>query len=307
MSRFPKSRITKAVFPVAGLGTRFLPATKSIPKEILTLVDRPLIDYAVEEAREAGIEQFIFVTSRGKSALSDYFDDAPHLEDALARAGKDDLLAALKRTNMESSKIAYVRQNRALGLGHAVWCARSLIMPDETFAVMLPDEIFKTKSKSVLSQMMDQYHPEDGAMIATTVVPEARLSDYGVLDYGGKEYKMGTRKKLVQNLVEKPRVNEAPSANIVVGRYILGGEIMDYLSRKVTGVGGEIQLTDAIANELSEGRRVTSYDYDGYRYDCGSKVGYLEATVDIALSHPDLKDKMLELISNRFSQQHAAE
>ena len=300
-------RITKAIFPVAGLGTRFLPATKSIPKEILTLVDRPLIDYAVEEAKEAGIEQFIFVTSRGKSALSDYFDDAPMLESALANAGKTQLLETLSRTNMESGKIAYVRQSQPLGLGHAVWCARSMIERDEAFAVLLPDEIFLTKSKGVLSQMLDEYSEQDGCMIATTTVSDAVISNYGVIEHEPDAIDACKPKKLVRSMVEKPKVADAPSSNIVVGRYILRGSVMDYLSLKNEGSGGEIQLTDAIAQEVTAGRRVTSFGYDGVRYDCGSKIGFLEATIDMSLRRSDLREQVLNLISDRFPASHAAE
>ena len=300
-------RITKAIFPVAGLGTRFLPATKSIPKEILTLVDRPLIDYAVQEAREAGIEQFIFVTARGKSALSDYFDDAPILEEALAKGGKIKQLESLRQTNIESGKIAYVRQSQPLGLGHAIWCARSMISRDEAFAVLLPDEIFLTESKGVLSQMIDEYSDQDGCMIATTTVSDAVISSYGVIEHEPHAIDTCNAKRIVRSMVEKPKVLEAPSSNIVVGRYILRDSVMDYLSLKKEGSGGEIQLTDAIAQEVTAGRRVTSFGYDGVRYDCGSKIGFLEATIDMSLRRSDLREAVFTLLNERFSAKHAAE
>ncbi|WP_309664910.1 UTP--glucose-1-phosphate uridylyltransferase, partial [Tabrizicola sp.] len=234
-------KVTKAVFPVAGLGTRFLPATKSIPKEIMTLVDRPLIQYAIDEARAAGIKEFIFVTSRGKSALEDYFDHSPELESALRKSGKDDLLEVLKDTNMDSGAIAYVRQNRPMGLGHAVWCARRLI-GNEPFAVLLPDDVIAGERPCLL-QMVEAYQETGGCMVAAMQVPPGKISSYGVLDVS-KE--MGAIVK-VQGMVEKPKAKDAPSNLAVIGRYILTPKILTNLNRMKQGVGGEIQLTDAIA------------------------------------------------------------
>ena len=211
-----KSRkVTKAVFPVAGMGTRFLPATKSIPKEIMTLVDRPLIQYAIDEARSAGIKDFIFVTSRGKSALEDYFDTAPELESALKKSGKEQLLEILKSTNMDSGAIAYLRQNRPLGLGHAVWCARKLI-GDEPFAVLLPDDVIAAE-QSCLGQMVEAYEQTGGNMVAAMEVAPEKASSYGVLDIGED---MGSIVR-AKGMVEKPKADEAPSNLAVIGRYIL--------------------------------------------------------------------------------------
>ena len=240
-------KVTKAVFPVAGMGTRFLPATKSIPKEIMTLVDRPLIQYAIDEARAAGIKEFIFVTSRGKSALEDYFDHSPELENTLRKAGKDDLLEILKDTNMDSGAIAYVRQNRPMGLGHAVWCARRLI-GNEPFAVLLPDDVIAAE-KPCLQQMIEAYEQTGGNMVAAMEVPPAKASSYGVLDI---DEDMGSIVR-AKGMVEKPRAEDAPSNLAVIGRYILTPKILTNLNRMKQGAGGEIQLTDAIAEETKAG------------------------------------------------------
>ena len=234
-------KITKAVFPVAGLGTRFLPATKSIPKEIMTLVDRPLIQYAIDEARAAGIKEFIFVTSRGKSALEDYFDHAPELESELRKKGKTDLLEILKDTNMDSGAIAYVRQNRPMGLGHAVWCARRLI-GNEPFAVLLPDDVIAAETPC-LQQMVEAHAETGGCMVAAMEVAPSRISSYGVLDVGTDTGPIIR----VRGMVEKPRPEEAPSNLAVIGRYILTPKVLTNLNRMKQGAGGEIQLTDAIA------------------------------------------------------------
>ncbi|MDP2738310.1 MAG: UTP--glucose-1-phosphate uridylyltransferase, partial [Pseudorhodobacter sp.] len=234
-------RVTKAIFPVAGMGTRFLPATKSIPKEIMTLVDRPLIQYAIDEARAAGIRDFIFVTSRGKSALEDYFDHSPELETALRRAGKTELLEILRDTNMDSGAIAYVRQNRALGLGHAVWCARRLI-GNEPFAVVLPDDVIAAE-KPCLQQMIEAYGETGGNMVAAMEVSPDKASSYGMLDVAED---MGAIVR-VKGMVEKPKAEDAPSNLAVIGRYILSPRVLNNLTRAKQGAGGEIQLTDAIA------------------------------------------------------------
>lgn len=275
--------ITKAIFPVAGSGTRFLPATKAIPKEILTLVDRPLIQYAIDEARAAGIEEFIFVTSRGKSALEDYFDHAPNLEDSLKKKGKTDLLETLQATNMDSGAIAYCRQNQPLGLGHAVWCARRLVGNDP-FAVILTDDVI-AGDVPCLKQMIDAYDEVGGCMVATMDVPRNKVGAYGVLDPAHQDGRLIRAK----GIVEKPDPAVAPSTQAVVGRYILTTDVMRSLNAKKVGAGGEIQLTDAIAAEIDAGRPVHGLNFDGKRYDCGSKAGFLQATVAFGLKRPDLQ------------------
>ncbi|TQS70361.1 UTP--glucose-1-phosphate uridylyltransferase GalU [Rhodobacteraceae bacterium] len=298
-------KVTKAVFPVAGLGTRFLPATKSIPKEILTLVDRPLIQYAIDEARAAGITEFIFVTSRGKSALEDYFDDAPELDASLRRKNKTSILEELEKTNMPSGAIAYVRQRRALGLGHAVWCARRMI-GDEPFAVILTDDVIAA-DKPCLSQMIEAYEENPGNYVAAMEVPQDKISSYGVLDceaVKGDTYK-------VNGMVEKPDAADAPSNLAVIGRYILTPEILDNIDRAIetetTGAGGEYQLTDAIAEEIEAGHPVYGFRFKGQRYDCGSKAGFLQATVAFGLARDDLKDEFAEYLNDVISMRTAAE
>ena len=294
-------KVTKAVFPVAGLGTRFLPATKSIPKEIMTLVDRPLIQYAIDEARAAGIRDFIFVTSRGKSALEDYFDNAPELESALRKKGKTDLLEVLKDTNMDSGAIAYVRQNRPLGLGHAVWCARKLI-GDEPFAVLLPDDVIAAE-KPCLQQMVEAYGETGGCMVAAMEVPAEKASSYGVLDI---DQDMGSIIK-AKGMVEKPKAEDAPSNLAVIGRYILSPNVLTNLNRMKQGAGGEIQLTDAIADEIDGGSGVYGYRFRGMRYDCGSKAGFLQATEAYGLSRPDLRDEFSQYLNDMIALQKAAQ
>lgn len=296
-----KTRVTKAIFPVAGLGTRFLPATKSIPKEIMTLVDRPLIQYAIDEARAAGIKEFIFVTSRGKSALEDYFDHAPELENSLRRSGKDHLLEILKDTNMDSGAIAYVRQNRALGLGHAVWCARRLI-GNEPFAVLLPDDVIAAE-KPCLQQMIEAHEQTGGNMVAAMEVPPEKASSYGVVDIAED---MGSIVR-VKGMVEKPKPEEAPSNLAVIGRYILTPQVMKNLNAAKQGAGGEIQLTDAIAREAKKEGRVFAYRFRGQRYDCGSKAGFLQATVAFGLSRPDLRDEFSHYLNDMVALQKAAQ
>ena len=294
-------KVTKAIFPVAGLGTRFLPATKSVPKEIMTLVDRPLIQYAIDEAREAGIKEFIFVTSRGKSALEDYFDHAPDLENSLRKAGKDQLLEVLRNTNMESGAIAYIRQHKAMGLGHAVWCARRLIA-NEPFAVMLPDDVIAGENPC-LKQMVEAYEETGGAMVAAMEVSPEQTSAYGVLDVASEN----GRVIQVKGMVEKPEKGTAPSNLAVIGRYILTPKVLANISKIGKGAGGEVQLTDAIAAEIDQGRDVFGYRFDGHRYDCGSKAGYLEATVAFALAHPDLKDGFDDYLRQVVGMRNAAQ
>jgi UTP--glucose-1-phosphate uridylyltransferase len=295
-----RRKVTKAVFPVAGLGTRFLPATKSVPKEIMTLVDRPLVQYAIDEARAAGIKEFIFITSRGKSALEDYFDESPILERELRRKGKLDILEDLKSTNMESGAIAYMRQHKALGLGHAVWCARRLI-GDEPFAVMLPDDVISAE-KPCLQQMVEAYEETGGNMVAAMEVPRDKTSSYGILDV--KE-DMGSMVS-VKNMVEKPNVEDAPSNLAVIGRYILDPQVLKNLNKLKTGAGGEIQLTDAIAQEI-DGTGVYGYRFRGQRFDCGSKAGFLHATVAFGLARDDLKDDLRRFLDSVMQIENAAE
>lgn len=294
-------RITKAIFPVAGLGTRFLPATKSIPKEIMTLVDRPLIQYAIDEARAAGIRDFIFVTARGKSALEDYFDTAPELEASLRRAGKEELLEILKSTNMDSGAIAYIRQHKPLGLGHAVWCARRLI-GNEPFAVILPDDVIAAE-KPCLQQMVEAYAETGGSMVAAMEVPKDQTSAYGILDV--KE-DMGSLVK-VSGMVEKPAQGTAPSSLAVIGRYILSPKIMQNLGKINRGAAGELQLTDAIAAEMEQGRDVFGYRFRGQRFDCGSKAGFLQATVAFGLARPELREEFSQYLTELVSMRNAAQ
>ena len=295
-------RVTKAIFPVAGLGTRFLPATKSVPKEIMTLVDRPLIQYAIDEARAAGIKEFIFVTSRGKGALEDYFDHAPELEASLRAKGKEELLEVLESTNMESGAIAYIRQHKPMGLGHAVWCARRLI-GDEPFAVMLPDDVISAE-KPCLQQMVEAHEETGGCMVAAMEVTPDKVSSYGVLDI--EEEKPGGLLK-VRGMVEKPDVKDAPSTSAVIGRYILTPDVMNNLSSVKCGSGGEIQLTDAIALEVEKNRPVHGLRFQGQRFDCGSKAGFLQATVSFALAREELYEEFSGFLREMMPLAQAAE
>ncbi|ETX28512.1 UTP--glucose-1-phosphate uridylyltransferase GalU [Roseivivax isoporae] len=295
------NKVTKAIFPVAGLGTRFLPATKSVPKEIMTLVDRPLVQYAIDEARAAGIKEFIFVTSRGKGALEDYFDHAPSLEDELRKKGKDDLLEVLKSTYMDSGEIAYIRQHKALGLGHAVWCARRLI-GDEPFAVILPDDVIAAETPC-LQQMVEAYEQTGGNMVAAMEVPQDKTSSYGILDVAED---MGQLVQ-VKGMVEKPKAADAPSNLAVIGRYILSPAVLENLNDMQTGAGGEIQLTDAIAKEIGGSGGVYGLRFRGQRFDCGSKAGFLQATVAFGLERPDLGDDLRRFLYEVVSAEKAAE
>ncbi|CUH79271.1 UTP--glucose-1-phosphate uridylyltransferase GalU [Tropicibacter naphthalenivorans] len=297
-----RKKVTKAIFPVAGMGTRFLPATKSVPKEIMTLVDRPLVQYAIDEARAAGIKEFIFVTSRGKGALEDYFDHAPQLEQELRKKGKDDLLEILKNTNMDSGEIAYIRQHKALGLGHAIWCARRLVH-NEPFAVMLPDDVIAAE-KPCLQQMVEAYEETGGNMVAAMEVPQERVSAYGVLDVAED---MGSMVK-VKGMVEKPKAEAAPSNLAVIGRYILSPNIFKNLNKMKAGAGGEIQLTDAIAQEIdNEETGVYGYRFRGQRFDCGSKAGFLQATVAFGLARDELRDDLEGYLQEVMASRKAAE
>ena len=285
------NKVTTAVFPVAGMGTRFLPATKSIPKEMLPLVDRPLIQYGIDEARAAGITDFIFVTARGKSALEDYFDASPTLERALEDSGKHDLLAEVNKTTMPSGAISYIRQQEALGLGHAVWCARRLI-GDEPFAVILPDDVI-AGDRPCLTQMVEAYREcGGGCMVATMEVPREQTKSYGVIATGGEQGRLVT----VRGMVEKPAPADAPSTLAVIGRYILTPGVLRALDEKKTGAGGEIQLTDAIAAQIGGPDPVYGFRFKGERYDCGSKTGFLQATIAFAMERPDVGPEFREFL-----------
>lgn len=294
-------KVTKAIFPVAGLGTRFLPATKSVPKEIMTLVDRPLIQYAIDEARAAGITEFIFVTSRGKGALEDYFDHAPQLESQLEAKGKTQLLETLQNTNMESGAVAYVRQHKAMGLGHAVWCARRLV-GNEPVAVLLPDDVIAAE-KPCLQQMVEAYAETGGNMVAAMEVPPEKTSAYGVLDVAEDHGNMVS----VKGMVEKPAAGTAPSNLAVIGRYILSPQVLENLHQTQAGAGGEIQLTDAIAHEIGASDNVYGYRFRGQRFDCGSKAGFLQATVSFGLARDDLKEELGRYLQDLTALRQAAE
>jgi UTP--glucose-1-phosphate uridylyltransferase len=268
------------VFPVAGLGTRFLPATKAIPKEMLPIVDRPLIQYAVDEAREAGIEQMIFVTGRGKSAIEDHFDIAFELEKTMAERGKD--LSVLGPTRLGPGNCAYVRQQEPLGLGHAIWCARDII-GDEPFAIFLPDELMHG-SPGCMAQMVAAYEEVGGNLISVLEVPREEVSSYGVIAPGAAVSDTLTE---VTGLVEKPAVEAAPSNKILSGRYILQPEVMRTLEAQEKGAGGEIQLTDAMAKMIGT-QPFHAVTFAGRRFDCGSKTGFVEATLALALERPDM-------------------
>lgn len=293
--------VRKAVFPVAGLGTRFLPATKAIPKEVMPLVDKPLIQYAIDEARSAGITEFIFVTAKGKSALEDYFDASPELVRALEQKKKYDLLDAIKPAEMPSGAISYLRQQEALGLGHAVWCARHLV-GDEPFAVILPDDVIASET-SCLSQMVEAYGEVGGNIVAAMELRPEQVSSYGVINPASDDGRLIAMK----GMVEKPKLEDAPSNLAVIGRYVLSPRVMSNLNVMKAGAGGEIQLTDAIAEEIKMGQAVHGLRFKGVRYDCGSKAGYLQATVAFALARPDLRDEFAAYIGNTVEQLRAAE
>ena len=271
--------IRKAVFPVAGLGTRFLPATKVVPKELLPVVDRPLIQYAVDEAREAGIEQMIFVTGRGKTAIVEHFDMAYELEATMSERGKK--LSALEQTRIKPGHLVTVRQQVPLGLGHAIWCARAIV-GDEPFAIFLPDELM-VGSPGCMKQMVDAYEKVGGNLISVLEVPREEVSSYGVIAPGTRNGALTE----VTGLVEKPKVEDAPSNLIISGRYILQPEVMRTLENQEAGAGGEIQLTDAMAKMIGD-QPFHAVTFDGRRFDCGSKVGFVEATLALALEREDM-------------------
>jgi len=275
-------KVRKAIFPVGGLGTRFLPATKAIAKEMLPVVDKPLIQYAVEEAMAAGIEQCIFVTSRGKGAIEDHFDYAHELQDTLKAKNKQALLDEVLKPVQTPGAIAYVRQQEPLGLGHAVWCARHFVQ-DEPVAVLLADDLIKS-GRSCIAQMVDVLEQEGGNVIAAMEVPDEHTSRYGIISPGANKGSITE----VTGLVEKPAAGTAPSNLAVIGRYILQPEIFTELDKQETGAGGEIQLTDAMANLIGT-QPFHGLAFEGERYDCGDKVGYIEATLAFGLDRDDLK------------------
>ena len=277
------NRVRKAIFPVAGLGTRLLPATKSIPKEMITIVDRPLIQYAVDEAREAGIEQMIFVTGRGKTSIIDHFDVAYELEATMRDRAKT--LEILAPTRLAPGNLVAVRQQVPLGLGHAIWCARAIV-GDEPFAIFLPDELM-IGEPGCMKQMVDAYNEIGGNLISVLEVPHEEVSSYGVIAPGASNGAITE----VLGLVEKPTVDTAPSNLIISGRYILQPEVMQVLETQSKGAGGEIQLTDAMAKMLGQ-QPFHAVTFAGRRFDCGSKVGFVEATLALALEREDMADEV---------------
>lgn len=280
-------RVRKAVFPVAGLGTRLLPATKSIPKEMITVVDRPLIQYAIDEAREAGIEQMIFVTGRGKAALDDYFDIGFELETTMRDRGKS--LDALEPSRSRFGEIVSVRQQQPLGLGHAVWCARDIV-GDEPFAVLLPDELMYGKP-NCLAQMVEAYDKVGGNIVAALEVPDSETHKYGVIDPGATEGRLTE----IRGMVEKPKPGTAPSNLMLPGRYILDAQVMRELDAQEPGAGGEIQLTDAIAKLVGK-QPLHAYRFEGERYDCGSAAGFVIANLAMALERSDVGPAVRDFI-----------
>lgn len=286
--------IRKAVFPVAGLGTRFLPATKAAPKEMLPVVDKPLIQYAVEEAYAAGIRHMIFVTGRSKRAIEDHFDTAYELETELEQAQKDELLALVRSVQPDDMVCAYVRQNRMLGLGHAVLCAEPLV-GNEPFAVLLADDLMvgPQGEEGVMAQMVRAYAQQGRSILAVQEVPQDQVRRYGIV--AGEP--AGRQMIRVEQIVEKPSPDKAPSRMGVAGRYILTPGIFEEIRQQPTGVGGEIQLTDAIAR-LMQREAVYAFQYAGKRYDCGSKEGFLEATVELALQHPQVGESFRQYLQS---------
>lgn len=286
--------VKKAILPVAGFGTRVLPATKTVPKEMLTVVDRPALQYVVDEAIEAGIEHFVFITARGKIAIEDYFDSAYELEDALQRKGKTEVYNRLKSKQPREGTMSFVRQQEAKGLGHAVWCARDII-GDEPFAVLLPDVLIQTDKRSCLTQMMEAYHEVGGNIVAVDPVPDDCISNYGVIKPKNPGAAKDKRIIAMDGMVEKPSLEDAPSNLKITGRYILQPELMGLLKDQAAGAGGEIQLTDAMAR-LMETQDFHALVYDGQDYDCGSKLGYFEAVMAFAQTHPDIGESAKTII-----------
>ncbi len=282
--------VRKAIFPVAGFGTRFLPATKAVPKEMLPVVDRPLIQYAVDEARAAGIEQMIFVTGRNKYAIEDYFDAAYEIESDLAAKNKTQFLDILESTRLAPGKAAFVRQQQMLGLGHAVGCARDLV-GDEPFAVLLPDELLWNPGNPCLKQMIATYENKGGNVVAVLEIPEDQTHKYGIVDPGAVDGAVTE----VRKMVEKPAAGTAPSRLALVGRYILQPEIFALLDKGERGAGGEIQLTDAMA-KLIGSQAFHAVTFDGDRHDCGDNAGFIQANIALALERPEIADSVRAFI-----------
>lgn len=282
--------VRKAVFPVAGLGTRFLPATKAMPKEMLPVVDKPLIQYAVEEAVAAGIQEIIFVTGKSKAAIEDHFDHYCELEQTLMARNKEELLEEIIHIVPESGTCIYTRQNEPLGLGHAIWCARHIV-GDEPFAVLLADDLMKSATP-VLGQMIAQFEELEASVVCVEEVPRQMTASYGILDADAPQDRL-TR---IRGLVEKPDPASAPSNLAIVGRYVLTPEIFSILDRKETGAGGEIQITDAMAGLLAS-QPIYGYQYEGTRYDCGTKAGFQMANLAFAMERPDMRQKLTPFIS----------
>lgn len=287
------NKVRKAVFPVAGMGTRFLPATKASPKEMLPIVDKPLIQYAVEEAVAAGITDLIFIIGRSKRAIADHFDKAYELETELEQRGKHEVLESLRNMLPANVNCIYIRQAEALGLGHAVQCAYPAV-GNEPFAVILADDLIDGEP-SVMKQMVDLYDYYHSSIIGVQNIPAEETASYGIV--GAKP--LADNLSIVETIVEKPKPENAPSTLGVVGRYILTPSIFNHLATLKSGSGGEYQLTDAIAGLLKE-QQVLAYEFSGVRYDCGSKIGYLEATVEYALKHPEVKDEFQAFLQGRF-------
>ncbi len=288
-----KMRVRKAVFPAAGLGTRFLPATKAQPKEMLPLVDKPIIQYGVEEALASGCDQIIIITGRGKTAIEDHFDVSYELEKMLEERGKTELLSIVRQIS-DMIHVAYVRQKEAMGLGHAVLMARELV-GNEPFAVLLADDVIDAK-KPCLRQMMDVFEESQCSIIATQEVNGPAISSYGVLDAQKIEGRFDGRAFDVRNLVEKPKQEEAPSNLAIIGRYILTPTIFETLERTPLGAGGELQLTDGLRGLLTAGEKIFGYTFEGKRHDAGDKLGFLKATVEFALKRPDLGPDFAEYL-----------
>jgi len=284
--------VKKAVFPVAGLGTRFLPATKAVPKEMLPIVDKPLIQYAVEEAIAAGIEEFIFVTGRGKGAIEDHFDHSYELQAEMAARGKAAEADELKKLIPPAGKLSYTRQQEPLGLGHAVWCARDLV-GDEPFAVFLVDELVLSK-QPCMSQVIDLYNERGGCIFALAEIPNEQTNKYGIVDPATDDGKVID----IRGMVEKPAPADAPSNLCIIGRYVLQPEVFGYLERMERGVGGEIQLTDSLAKLIDDDIPFHGLRFEGRRFDCGGKAGFLQANIAFALERDDLRDELLEFLKN---------
>ena len=286
------TKIRKAVFPVAGLGTRFLPATKASPKEMLPIVDKPLIQYAVEEAVEAGIEQLIFVTGRNKRSIPDHFDKAYELEAELETKGKDKLLKLVQNIVPPHVSCIYLRQSEALGLGHAVLCAKPVV-GDEPFSVILADDLIDNENNGCVKQMVESYKQHAASILAVQQVEKNETDKYGIVSLKNKTDNEG----FISGIVEKPAPADAPSTLAVVGRYILNPHIFHFLEKTQKGAGGEIQLTDAIADLLAD-EQVYAYQFDGIRYDCGSKLGYLQASVELGMKHPEIGKEFTQYLNS---------